>query len=138
ILHGADRAFLVECARGLRDRSSCVNGFCRDDAVVALRQLSGIVCSLKARGKFRSAGNAQAARLNGGDVLLPDVVGPDFGFTRLRQMRGEDAADGPTTNDADSHSRITPTLAEWAREIVRWSRLMRQFRKRLAPALPHR
>jgi hypothetical protein len=36
------------------------------------------------------------------DVIFPDVIGPDLDFAFFGEVRGEEAADRTTTDDADS------------------------------------
>ncbi len=47
----------------------------------------------------------KAGAIDGVDVGLRDVVGPDFELRKLGEVRAEDRADGAAANDANFHER---------------------------------
>src|SRR5579862_6042761 len=104
ILYGADRAILCEDVRSLLDGRAGVRGFGGDDAVVAGRDGFGVGSGLEARGEVGGAGNFQAGAIDGVDVSLGDVVGPDFEFRKFGEVCAEDRADGATADDANFHA----------------------------------
>src|SRR5450631_2510978 len=124
VLHGADRAVLIECASNLRDSAPGVDRFGGDDAIVAARQLLGIAGGVQFRSEIGGSGNAQSVIANGFDVIFPDVVGPDFCLAFLGEVRGEDAADSAATDDANFQQIAVPTflandsLCSWATRLV--------------------
>src|ERR1700675_445756 len=101
ILHRADSAILVERARNLRDGATRVDGLGGDDAIIAARKFLGIAGSIQFRCEICRSRYSETMIADRFDVIFPDVIGPDFGLAFPGKVRGEEAADGAATDDAD-------------------------------------
>src|ERR1700722_14052423 len=95
VLYRADCAFVVKNVGYLCDGRSGMDRLGRDNAVIAARQLCGIAGGVEPSGEIGGSGKSQSVGANRGRMLLPDVVGPDFGLSGFGQMCRKQATDGP-------------------------------------------
>src|ERR1700690_2492219 len=102
VLHRADSTRFIEGMGHLRNCAPGMDGLGGNDAIVAMRNFIWIAGGIQSRRKVRSAGKAQAILAYSLDVVFPNIVSPDLDLAFPRKMRGEQAADGATTDDADS------------------------------------
>src|SRR5579863_1790322 len=107
VLHGTNRALVIKDVRDLGNCDSSMDRLGRDDPIVAAWQIAGVAGRVRAGNKICLSGKSQAVLLDGVDVLLPNVVGPHFGFSGPCEMRGKQTAYGTTTDDANLHLRNT-------------------------------
>src|ERR1700756_4329371 len=101
VLYGADCAVLVESAGNLRDRPTGGDGFSGHDAVIAARKFLRIARGVQPRSEIGGSRDSQTVLANSFDVICPDVIGPDFSLAFSSEVRGEEAADCATTDDAN-------------------------------------
>ncbi len=102
VLHGRDGA-VRERVRRRADRGLGVHRLRRDDAEVARGQLLCVGRRAQAPDDVTCARQTEAVRVDRVDVVARGVERPHLDVLELRQIRGEQRADGATTDDADPH-----------------------------------
>ena len=103
VLNRADRALVVKDIGDLRNRDSGMDRLGRDNAVITPGQFLGIAGCVEASGEVCRSGKSQAALLDCVGVFFPHIVGPHFGFARIRKVRRKQASYRSATNYADLH-----------------------------------
>ena len=90
----------------LLDSRARVRAFRGHYSEFAQRNFFGISGRMKARSEVRSSANSQATRFDGAGMLLRNVVGVYFDIREMREVRAENAADRPATDNAnfDTHA----------------------------------
>ena len=103
VLDGSHRPG-CERVRGRRDRRGSVHRLCRNDPEFALRQLLRMSRRVHGAYNLGHAGEPQPLRVDRVDMVAREVVGPDLDIVELRQVCGEQGADGAASDNADPHA----------------------------------
>src|SRR6266566_1187411 len=104
VLHRAHRAARTEDVFRLLDGRAGVRAFRGNNAKIANRNRGGVRRRVQAHRKIRRAADAQAALIDGANVVFVDVVSVDFDFFQSRKMRPKDTANRAAADDRDLHA----------------------------------
>src|ERR1039458_6751112 len=101
VLHRADGACAVECVRYLCNRAARMDSLSGYNAVIAAGQFLRVARSIELCRELSCSRKTKAVLADGVDVIFPDVIGPDFSLAFMGEVRGKQAADRATTDNAD-------------------------------------
>src|SRR5205807_8205847 len=77
-----------------------------DDPELARRQLPRVRSRVDAADHLAGAGEPESLRVDRGDVVAREVVGPHFDIVEPREVGREERADGAAADDADPHAYV--------------------------------
>ena len=98
--------------RDLPDGVASVDCFGCDDAVITTGKFARIAGCMQPGREVGGAGKAKSIAIDRGRVVRPEVVGPDLGLARFREVSSEEAANSTASDDANLHTKLCPLSLE--------------------------